>query len=59
MSDKLDLYDFKWPCSKMSIQKSFFACKFNITIAASRTLGMDAKLQYICTLFLGDVLYQF
>ena len=36
-----------------------FVRNFNMTLTATGTMEMDAKIQYICTLFHGEVLRQF
>ena len=36
-----------------------FMHNFNMTIAASGTLEMGAKVQYLCRLVCGKALYQF
>ena len=37
----------------------FFARNFNMTLAASGTLGKDAKVQYLRTLLSRETLHQF
>ena len=56
-----DLYE-----SKMSLLDNvkpddllLFVCNFNTILAASGTLEVDAKFQYLCTLVRGEALHQF
>ena len=56
-----DLYE-----SKMSLLDNvkpedllLFVCNFNTILAASGTLEVDAKFQYLCTLVCGEALHQF
>ena len=46
-------------CLTMASWKCFFLRKFNMALAASGTLDMGAKVQYLCTLVRVEVLRQF
>ena len=56
-----DLYEFKLVLSQYVEPAEFllFICNFNMTHAASGTLGGDAKVPYICTLVHGEALRHF
>ena len=41
------------------LEKFVFKRKFNMTLAETGTLKTDARIQYIRTLFRGEVLFQF
>ena len=56
----LDLYDFKMSLfdHEKSEQFLLLVCNFKSTFAATGTLEMEAKFQYLCTLLCGKELYQ-
>ena len=56
-----DLYEFKISLFDHGEPEEFllFFCNFNINLAETGTLDMDANIQYLCTLFRGEALRQF
>ena len=52
MSSTSDLYEFKMYLFDNGDPEEFlmFVCKLNMTLAASGTLEMGTKYQYLCTL---------
>ena len=55
-SDKLDLYEFKMALFKNGDPEEFLLFVHNLimTLTASVTMGVDLKVQYICTLVCGE-----
>ena len=60
-SEKSDLYELNTALSEYGEPEEFqlFVWNFNMTLAASGKLEMDAKVQYIRTLVHGESLRQF
>ena len=56
-----DLYELKMALFDNGNLGEFllFSSNFNMTLAESRTLGADTKVQYFCTLVCGEALCQF
>ena len=60
-SSTSDLYEFNMSLFDHGDLEEFllFIRKFNITLAATRNLEMEANIQYLCTLLHGKALRQF
>ena len=57
----LDLYEFKMSLFDHVKPEEFllFTRNFDMTLASTGTLEIDTKIQYICTIFRGEVLCWF
>ena len=60
-SSTSDLYEFKMSLFDHGKPEDFllFIRNFNTNLAATGMLNMDTKIQYLCTLFLAEVLHKF
>ena len=60
-STKSNLYGFKMSLFDHGKPEEFLLIilSFNMTLAATWTLDMDAKIQYLCTVVCGEELRQF
>ena len=55
------LYEFNMDLFEHGNPEEFllFICNFNMTLAVTGNLDMEAKIQYLCTLVRGEALRQF
>ena len=58
-SEKLDLYELKMALFDFSKHEDFFFVTWTWLSEASGTLGICAKVQYVCTLLRVGALHQF
>ena len=60
-SSTSDLYEFRMSLFDHGKPEEFllFVRNFQTTLAATGTLETEAKVQYLCVIFLGEALHQF